>query len=310
MVIEEELLTVAQRALDLHQPPQRVVMVVPVGAVRQLRGEAAAHHVVLGAGGLAQGIGDAGQVAVAVVGVFGALPRAVDLGSHLTQRVPLLMVGGTHGIGDGGGAVGQVGMLVGEGRGAVRPGDAQRVTAGIAFDLPVLVVRAVESHRKARGIPLDGPVSAVWQGLADHLAVVVTGDPRLATLGVEGGDLASGAVITELEARAVGPGVGGPALAGAAAHEVVALFPAQAVDDPGVVHVIGIRARQAPGFLLAHHPAIRGVAVPGVVGFHAAGDPVGGEQMVLPLELPHHLAVAVTHGNQIPRGTIGVAYLL
>ncbi len=38
-------------------------MVVPVGAVRQLRGEAAAHAVVLGAGGLAQGIGDAGQVA-------------------------------------------------------------------------------------------------------------------------------------------------------------------------------------------------------------------------------------------------------
>lgn len=36
---------------------------------------------------------------------------------------------------------------------------------------------------------------------------------------------------------------------------------------------IGIRARQATGFLLVHHEAIRGVAIPGVAGFHTPRHP-------------------------------------
>ena len=67
-------------------------MVVPVEPVRKLGGDAPSHLVVLGAGGLVQGIGGTGQIAVSVVGVLGTLLGAVDLGGDLTQGVPLALV--------------------------------------------------------------------------------------------------------------------------------------------------------------------------------------------------------------------------
>ena len=59
-------------------------------------------------------------------------------------------------------------------------------------------------------------------------------------------------------------------------------------DAPTHLVVLGAGGLvQAAGFLLAHHATIRGVAIPGVVGFHAARYPVGDEHMILPLKLSY-----------------------
>ena len=135
----------------------------------------------LGAGGLVQGIGDADQLAVSVIGVLGTLLRAVDLGGDLTQGVPLALVGRTHRIGDGGRVVGQVGIAVGEGGGDFRPGNLQRMAEAVACDLPSLIVGAFDTDWLTKVIALNGPVGAVRAGLGNHLAVVIPLDQCLVT---------------------------------------------------------------------------------------------------------------------------------
>ena len=83
VIVKEKLLAEALRAFQLDQAALRVIVMVPVGAVRQLGGQPLATHVVLGTRAFSQGVSDAGEKTVAVVVVRGALPGAVDLGGDL-----------------------------------------------------------------------------------------------------------------------------------------------------------------------------------------------------------------------------------
>ncbi len=79
MLVKEELLAKALGAFHFDQAALRIIILVPVEPVGLLGSGPPPQLIVLGAGDLAQGVGDAGQKTVAVVGVLGALLRAVDL---------------------------------------------------------------------------------------------------------------------------------------------------------------------------------------------------------------------------------------
>ena len=115
-------------------------------------------------------LGNAGQIAVAVVGEGGALLGAVDALRYLAQGVVCTLVSGPSGIGELRWAIRQRGVVIGEGGGAFWPGDFRWVAAVVAGDLPGLVVGAVDVNGLAEGIALDGPAAAVRGGLAaDHI---------------------------------------------------------------------------------------------------------------------------------------------
>ena len=146
MIVKEELLAEALRAFQLDQATLRVIVVMPVCAIGQLGSNTLPTLVVLGTRGFTEGIGDTGEKTVAVVVVRCALPGAVDLGGDLAQGVPFTLVGRAHCIGDRGRAVGQAFIVIGEGSGAFRPGDLQRLAAFVACNLPALVLGSFDTH--------------------------------------------------------------------------------------------------------------------------------------------------------------------
>ncbi|GAA0692021.1 hypothetical protein GCM10009022_13530 [Vreelandella titanicae] len=81
-------------------------------------------------------------------------------------------MGSTHRIGDSGRAVGQVGIVVGKGGGAFRPGDLQRMAEVVTCDLPALIVRAFDVNRLPQSIAFNGPAGAVRAGLSSYWLVV------------------------------------------------------------------------------------------------------------------------------------------
>ena len=128
----------AERVVGLNQAASRVVHEGFVGCVGQATRTQAAQAVVAQVCDLAQRIGDACQVAPAVVGVAGGLARAVGVGLQQGAFVPAQLLDAAFGVCDaywqatkvthilGGGAVGcrfcqQVGLLV------VRPAQLRAV---------------------------------------------------------------------------------------------------------------------------------------------------------------------------------------
>lgn len=98
-----------ERGLDAHAVPAH-------------GGDSPAGGVVLVVGVLVQGVGFADQAPFAVVGVLGGVARAVGVARELAQAVPLEAALAAVGVGDAGGPVGKLGVVVGVAGDAPRPG--------------------------------------------------------------------------------------------------------------------------------------------------------------------------------------------
>lgn len=231
----------AERVVGLNQAASRVVHEGFVGCVGQATRTQAAQAVVAQVCDLAQRIGDACQVAPAVVGVAGGLARAVGVGQQLAGGVPRQALGGAVRIADACGAVGHarvvvevvggkagfVGFFTQAAQAVVPPAAGVAQGGGEAGDFAA----GVKRHTGAGAI---GGLDA--DGAPQRVQLVAGGAAQLVG---DGDQLAEGAVGVAFSA-AVGVGDARPALAALArgALKVVAGAPAQRVGDVGGLRLV------------------------------------------------------------------------
>ena len=210
------------------------------------------------------------------------------------------MLGFAQGVGDDDGQAARVVLVMGGV--AQRVGDADQVAARVVGVVGTGAQRIGGLGQLAAGIFIAQGDAAGLSGLAAW--ALDAGGATLTVVGVAG-DAPSGVGQCHQVAEGVDLAHGVPTQRVDQARpllpfiELIRLLPAKLVGDQGLAVLVFERVALARARFAAQHVAAGRQTVVGVLNAHAAGQGVGGEQVLLVLELPAYLAQAVYRRDQV-----------